>query len=70
MSEKVNYDELMDKEDPDIKVEMPSIDANDSILIIEKGALRSGQPFKRTERYVSRSLDGSKVAPGETIATL
>lgn len=69
MSEKVNYNELMDKEDPDIKVEMPSIDANDSILIIEKGHF-AGQPFKRTERYVSRSLDGSKVAPGETIATL
>ena len=26
MSEKINYDELMDKEDPDIKVEMASMD--------------------------------------------
>lgn len=26
MSEKINYDELMDKEDPDIKVEWASMD--------------------------------------------
>lgn len=49
MSEKINYDELMDKEDPDIKVEMASMDANGSIMIIEKGALRSGQPTLCTQ---------------------
>lgn len=33
MSEKINYDELMDKEDPDIKVEMATMDERGLIVL-------------------------------------
>lgn len=49
MSEKINYDELMDKEDPDIKVEMATMDERGLIVLIDKGALPSGQPYLGTQ---------------------
>jgi len=57
MSEKINYDELMDKEDPDIKVELASMDERGLIMIITKGALPSGQPYQGTQDVRPKDSD-------------
>ncbi len=39
----------MDKEDPNIKVEMATMRDNGLIVLIDKGALASGQPYLGTQ---------------------
>lgn len=50
-------DELMDKEDPDIKVDIATMDHDGSIMIIDKGALESGQPTLATQDVSKKDPD-------------
>ena len=49
MNEETNYREQMDKEDPDIRVEIGVMRSDGGITILDKGALESGQPTLATQ---------------------